>query len=161
MLGTIVSGAVTMLRAHPEAREVRMTVDLPTDVEVYADSSKLGRAIFNLLLNGCQAARRGSGPPEVGISAEHEAALLRIRIEDSGPGIARNIKETLFDPFVSAGKQSGIGLGLTLALHIVQEHGGTVKLSESALGWTVFTIELPLSQSTHSITVPPEETATI
>jgi signal transduction histidine kinase len=142
-IGAIVGGAVGMLRAHPEARDVMLIVDAPADVEMQVDGKKLGRAIFNLLLNACQAARRGRVPPEVEIAVEQEEAVLRLRIEDTGPGIPETIRETLFEPFVSSGKQNGVGLGLTLALHIVQEHGGTVKLTESAAGNTMFVIELP------------------
>ena len=53
-------------------------------------------------------------------------------------------------PFVSEGRESGIGLGLTLAQQIAQEHGGRVELSETAEGETVFTIDLPKA-SLHAL----------
>ncbi len=159
-VGAIVSGAMGMLRAHPEARDVRLMVSNPVDVEMEVDGKKLGRAIFNLLLNACQAARRGNVPAEVTISIVREETRVRLSIEDSGPGIPETIRETLFEPFVSSGKQSGVGLGLTLALHIVQEHGGTVRLAESATARTVFMIELPLLPHTRAVNrVDAEETA--
>jgi len=49
---------------------------------------------------------------------------------------------TLFDPFVTAGKPNGTGLGLTLARRIAEEHGGSVSLVESNPGGTVFTLSL-------------------
>jgi nitrogen-specific signal transduction histidine kinase len=56
--------------------------------------------------------------------------------------VPASIRETLFQPFVSANKENGTGLGLTLAQYIAQEHGGEVKLEESAPGRTVFSILL-------------------
>ena len=52
------------------------------------------------------------------------------------------IRHTLFQPFVSAGKENGVGLGLTLAQHIAQEHGGEVKLEQSRDGNTTFCVIL-------------------
>jgi nitrogen-specific signal transduction histidine kinase len=57
-------------------------------------------------------------------------------------GVAESIRETLFQPFVSAGKENGVGLGLTLAQHVAQEHGGEVRLEKSVPGETVFSILL-------------------
>ncbi len=53
-----------------------------------------------------------------------------------------SIRSTLFQPFVSSGKVSGVGLGLTVAQHVAQEHGGEVKLEQSEPGNTVFSILL-------------------
>jgi nitrogen-specific signal transduction histidine kinase len=53
------------------------------------------------------------------------------------------VRQTIFLPFVSEGRESGIGLGLTLAQQIAQEHGGGIDLEETAEGETVFTIRLP------------------
>src|SRR5258708_14373036 len=54
---------------------------------------------------------------------------------------------TLFDPFVTAGKHNGTGLGLTLARRIAEEHGGSVRLEESDRERTVFTLSLTKSRS--------------
>jgi len=53
------------------------------------------------------------------------------------------VRQTMFQPFVSEGKESGVGLGLTLAQQIAQEHNGGVEFSESLEGYTVFTITIP------------------
>jgi len=70
---------------------------------------------------------------------------------DTGLGVAQGIRESLFDPFVSQGKQKGTGLGLTLAWSVAREHDGEVKLVSSRLGETVFRLtvarHLPESMS--------------
>ena len=63
-------------------------------------------------------------------------------ISDNGPGIPASVRRTLFDPFVTAGKPNGTGLGLTLARRIAEEHRGNVCLEESNSKGTVFTLSL-------------------
>jgi nitrogen-specific signal transduction histidine kinase len=69
---------------------------------------------------------------------------IEIRVMDNGPGIAEPIREKLFQPFVSYGKQNGIGLGLAIGQKIFQDHGGDACLESTAPGKTVFKLTLPL-----------------
>jgi signal transduction histidine kinase len=138
----VLQRSVAMVRSHPAARDVRIvTAGLPS-IEAWIDPKKLGRAVYNLLLNACQAAHRGKDLPLVTLSIEEAGQSIRIEVADNGPGVAESIRQTLFLPFVSEGKESGVGLGLTLALQIAQEHGGTVELQERVEGGSVFTISL-------------------
>ena len=66
---------------------------------------------------------------------------------DNGPGIPASVRSTLFDPFVTAGKSNGTGLGLTLARRIAEEHGGSVCLEESNREGTEFTLSLRKNRS--------------
>ena len=59
------------------------------------------------------------------------------------PGVPASVRSTLFDPFVTAGKPNGTGLGLTLARRIAEEHGVSACLEESNRERTVFTLSLP------------------
>jgi nitrogen-specific signal transduction histidine kinase len=61
-----------------------------------------------------------------------------VTITDSGLGVAEGIRENLFDPFVSLGKQKGTGLGLTLAWSVAREHNGSVQVVSSRPGEAVF-----------------------
>jgi signal transduction histidine kinase len=112
-------------------------------VEAWIDAKKLGRAVCNLLLNACQAAHRGNDCPLVQVDLVEAERSLRIEVADNGPGVAASIRDTMFLPFVSEGKESGVGLGLTLAQQIAQEHGGTIELKESLEHYSVFVITLP------------------
>jgi signal transduction histidine kinase len=135
--------AVSMVRPHPAARDVRIVVSGVSSTEVWIDAKKLGRAIYNLVLNACQAARHGRGSPLVTINLVEDESSFHIAVADNGPGVPEAIRKTMFLPFVSAGKESGVGLGLTLAQQIAQEHGGDIQLSETIEGLSVFTINLP------------------
>jgi signal transduction histidine kinase len=107
------------------------------------DAKNLESAIYNLLLNACQAASGSVGVPEVQIHLAEVDERIYVTILDNGAGIPASVRGTLFDPFVTAGKAKGTGLGLTLARRITEEHGGSVCLEESKREWTVFTLSLP------------------
>jgi signal transduction histidine kinase len=68
---------------------------------------------------------------------------LEIRVADNGPGIPPEIRDQVFQPFVTHGKDSGTGLGLAVVQKIVQEHGGEVTVEASGPQGTVFRITLP------------------
>jgi signal transduction histidine kinase len=142
-IALMIQRAVSMVRSHPSSRDVKITLSGLSSLEAWVDSKKLGRAIYNLLLNACQAAKRGKGPPEVTLSLHEDGRSIGIRIADSGPGVPASLRQKIFLPFVSEGRESGIGLGLTLAQQIAQEHGGGISLDETGGGETGFTITLP------------------
>ncbi len=142
-ISALIERTVYTVRRHPECREVRVFTANLEPVEAWVDGGKLGRALYNLLLNACQAAKKNDeSSPTVLVALSEDEEKLRISICDSGRGVPASIRETLFQPFVSANKENGTGLGLTLAQYIAQEHGGEVKLEESARGRTVFSILL-------------------
>jgi signal transduction histidine kinase len=139
----VVQRSVSLARSHPSAREVSILIEGDSCFEAFIDAQKLGRAIYNLLLNACQAAHRGRGPALVTLALTEDTTMVRIRVSDNGPGVPASVRETMFLPFVSEGKESGVGLGLTLAQQIAQEHGGKIELDATLERNTVFTITLP------------------
>jgi signal transduction histidine kinase len=138
----VLQRSVGMVRSHPAARDVRIVVAGLPSMQAWIDPKKLGRAVYNLLLNACQSSRRGKDLPLVTLNLEEDGQSIRIEVADNGPGVAESVRQTMFLPFVSEGKESGVGLGLTLALQIAQEHGGTIELQERLEGGSVFTIML-------------------
>ncbi|MGA7829437.1 MAG: HAMP domain-containing sensor histidine kinase [Terracidiphilus sp.] len=142
-LSELMNRTIGTIRSHPDARGVELRVIPIPPLRVKVDSKELRRAVYNLLLNACQAAGRGRSLPWVSIEAALLPAGLRITVRDSGPGVPNAIRETLFHPFVSEGRQSGVGLGLALAKYIAEAHGGSIYLEDSESGNTAFTIALP------------------
>jgi signal transduction histidine kinase len=130
------------VKFHPDGQNVAITVGKfpPADADI--DARNLESAIYNLLLNACQAAIRSTHVPEVKVHVTEVDERIYVTISDNGPGIPASVRRTLFDPFVTAGKPNGTGLGLTLARRIAEEHGGSVCLEESNRGRTVFTLSL-------------------
>ncbi|HEV2273192.1 MAG TPA: HAMP domain-containing sensor histidine kinase [Acidobacteriaceae bacterium] len=144
-LAFVAERALAMVRAHPDAQNVTFTWGPMPQLDVWMDALKIERAIYNLLLNGCQAAKLGATPAAVNISLSETKEWIKLFITDNGPGVPDSIRVTLFQPFVSEGKQGGVGLGLTLANKIAEEHGGKVALEESQPGRTVFSLCLAQS----------------
>ena len=138
----VVEKAVAAVKFHPDGRNVSITVAKFPLAKAVIDASNLQSAIYNLLLNACQAATRSTHVPEVQVNLTEVDEWIYVTISDNGPGIPAYIRRTLFDPFITAGKPNGTGLGLTLARRIAEEHGGSVYLEKSNQERTVFTLSL-------------------
>jgi C4-dicarboxylate-specific signal transduction histidine kinase len=142
-LNALIERSVGMLRMHPDAQHVSITVEEGPSIEAWLDARTIERAIYNLLINAVQAAHGGSqNAPSVKIRLTESPSQIELRINDNGPGVAPAIRDTLFEPFVSTGKRRGIGLGLSIAARILQDHGGSVRLEESNPGSTTFVLQL-------------------
>ncbi|MGA9243296.1 MAG: ATP-binding protein [Silvibacterium sp.] len=142
-LSSLVERAIALIRIHPEAHGVTIQVERLPPTEAWMDARMIERAVFNLLINATQAARSGGLPGEIKVNLTETSNLIELRITDNGAGVPEAIRETLFEPFVSDGKRRGIGLGLTIANRIAQEHGGRVQLEDSRAGHTTFVLSLP------------------
>ena len=143
----VVENAVAAVKFHPDGRNVSISVGKAPPVAADIDAGNLESAVYNLLLNACQAATRSTHVPEVRVRLTEVDERIYVTISDNGPGIPASVRKTLFDPFVTAGKPTGTGLGLTLARRIAEEHGGSVCLVESNPGRTVFTLSLTKDRS--------------
>ncbi len=138
----VLEKAIAAVKLHPDGRNVSISVSEVPPVEADIDARNLESAIYNLLLNACQAATRSIHVPEVKVHLTEVDEQICVTISDNGPGVPASVRRTLFDPFVTVGKSNGTGLGLTIARRIAEEHGGSVCLLESNAGRTVFTLSL-------------------
>lgn len=136
-----ISRAIELICAHPEYQKTSVSIDSPGIHHAHFDPRKLERALYNLLLNSCQAVHDRDG--HVAVFVEEDEYGIDIRIMDDGPGVEASIRDTMFQPFVSHGKENGTGLGLTIAQKIVQDHDGQLQLLKSEPGCTVMRIVLP------------------
>ncbi|HET9409526.1 MAG TPA: ATP-binding protein [Candidatus Sulfotelmatobacter sp.] len=136
-----VKRAVHAVRLHPRHHDRTIDVQCSTSCSAWFDPRKLDRALYNLLLNACEAAPAVGG--KVQIIVTETAGALSIAVVDNGPGVAESIRERLFHPFVSHGKENGTGLGLAVVQKIVQDHGGKISVRRTTDSRTVFEITLP------------------
>jgi signal transduction histidine kinase len=138
----VIHRAVQAVRLHPRHHSRSIGVLCSGQVSGWFDARKLERALYNLLLNACEAAPVVGGQVEV-TAAEINGAIT-ISVADNGPGIADSIRDRLFHPFVSFGKENGTGLGLAVVQKIILDHGGTISPERTADGRTIFKIALPV-----------------
>jgi signal transduction histidine kinase len=136
-----VGRAVELIRAHPEFHQLSVNITSRGLHEAMCDTKKMERVFYNLLLNSCQAAKANGG--HVSVAIENGQQNVEIRVIDDGPGLDASIRDRVFHPFVSHGKENGTGLGLTIAQKIVQDHSGQLQVEMSSPGCTVMRVTLP------------------
>ena len=145
---TAVDNAIRAVHSNPEFHDVSVDVHESGTVEGWFDHRKLERVFFNLLLNACESLPSRSGQVEVDLHGI--VGGVEIKITDHGRGIPDSIRNSLFEPFVSLGKENGTGLGLTVVQKIVQDHGGEVMIESTSSRGTVFRIRLPFPAAEDS-----------
>jgi len=139
-LRELVDAAVQSQSEKFLAKGIAAQVEVPAGIVVTVERGRFERVIVNLLSNAAEAMNDGGA---IAITAADGAATLDIR--DNGPGIPPEIRETLFQPFVTQGKKNGLGLGLALSRQTMLDHGGDLEAvyRPDALGaW--FRLHLPL-----------------
>jgi signal transduction histidine kinase len=134
---------VQAIRAHPRFHTVWINIRQEGDCNGWFDTRKLERALYNLLLNACEATSAEDGRINVDLARASDG--IQIRVSDNGRGIPESIRGKLFEPFVSLGKENGTGLGLTVVQKIVQDHGGDIVVENTSDTGTIFRLTIPLS----------------
>ncbi len=146
----LIATAAEAASAAAENRSVRILLDVPRKIELPLTRSRMKRVFFNLITNALEAMPSGG---EVRIGARKAGKYLLIDIEDTGPGIPRDIRDRVFEPFVTTGKANGLGLGLALSRRAVLDAGGDIWI-EAAAG-ARFVIRFPLTErSSPAISSP-------
>jgi len=141
-----VERSIQSVHARPEFHSVRITTHKDGPTDGWFDSRKLERVFQNLLVNACEAVPPEGGKIEVTLHTTKNN--VEIRVSDNGRGIPDLVRDRLFEPFVSHGKENGTGLGLTVVQKIVQDHGGDVTVESTTSKGTVFLIVLPETRGT-------------
>ncbi len=126
--------------------DVRVERELADGLElVRADRGQITQALINVLQNGFDAARE-HGRPVVRVLLEQHADEVAIHVEDAGAGIAEEARERVFEPYYTT-KVHGTGLGLSIVKRIINDHGGTLTISQGSLGGARVTMKLRYSPS--------------
>ena len=112
-----------------ENHSIEISLEVPGEIDAPFVHSRLERVFFNILTNSLEAMPDG-GRIRVGAVIAGNCAL--IDVEDSGPGVPSSIRGRLFEPFITAGKRNGLGLGLALSRQVVQDQGGDLWYEPAA-----------------------------
>jgi signal transduction histidine kinase len=149
-LREVAVAATDSLAAAADAQGVTISLEIPPEIELPLDRSRMERAFVNLIGNALEAMPSGG---EVKIRAEMRGDAALVHVDDNGPGIAPEIRAQLFQPFVTAGKRNGLGLGLALSRQTVLEHGGDMWV-ESPIGRGArFSFRLPGAMMAQEVRV--------
>jgi signal transduction histidine kinase len=126
--------------AATDFQGIQIVVDAPDAIKTPLMRFRMQRVFVNLFANSVEAMPAGG---KVRIAVRKGGNFTLVEFEDSGPGIPRQICDRLFEPFVTAGKENGVGLGLAFCRQTVLEHGGEIWTEPVAAG-ARFVIRLPL-----------------
>jgi signal transduction histidine kinase len=139
-VAALLDEVASLMETEANAHQLHLTFQVPEGLPpLIVDRQQLKQALINLLLNAIQATPAGGS---VRVTAEAEGEALRIAIMDSGSGIAPDLMDRIFDPYFST-KPDGTGLGLPIALRIIQAHGGTLDISSALDRGTTVAVRLP------------------
>jgi len=146
-LREVASAACDSLAAMADTQNVTISLAIPPEIEVPVERNRIERAFVNLIANALDAMPEGGA---VRIAATLEDGAAVVHVEDNGPGIAPGIRSQLFQPFVSAGKRNGLGLGLALSRQTVLEHGGDMWVESAPGHGARFSFRLPGAYAVES-----------
>lgn len=118
---------------------------------VMADENALRQVFVNLIRNSSEAMRSRVEEKRIEIRSFNNDGWLQIEVEDSGPGLPREIRKKLFTTFTSSGKQTGLGLGLAISQEIIKVHNGHIMADTEREQGCLFTIWLPLADDTQML----------
>ena len=138
-LEALVENAMSRMEVKDNVRVIKnFTSNLP---EVPVDKDQVRRAITNLIRNADDAMEDGG---DLTISVSESNGFVEVQIADTGPGIAEDKLDKVFDPLFTT-KAKGIGMGLPIVGEVVHKHNGTIGVTSNPGEGTIFTIKLPLN----------------
>ncbi|MEN8143148.1 MAG: ATP-binding protein, partial [Thermodesulfobacteriota bacterium] len=139
-LSEVISRVIRLLEPHLRKKIVALQVDSCPEADTFlVDGGKMSQVFLNIILNAIDVLEM-DGRINLIIRAEEKEMV--IVVSDNGPGIPENMRQDIFQPFVSA-KEHGTGLGLSISAKIIEGIGGQISVSESGEGGACFAVSLP------------------
>jgi signal transduction histidine kinase len=144
-LRELVAGAVVRIALLAESQAVQVIQNVPENLSIAVDRHCIRRVLVNLFVNALDVMPHGG---TIRVSAVPGRNSILIRVRDTGPGVAAEIRSRLFEPFATAGKERGLGLGLAFSRQAVMDHGGQMWLESDRDGACfAFCLPSPCRQS--------------
>ncbi|MES1261846.1 MAG: ATP-binding protein [Acidobacteriota bacterium] len=143
-LSEVIGAAVETQAAAAGQQGIVIRTAVDPGIELPVEPGRMERVFLNLINNAIEAMPQGGS---IEIAAERNGHSVLVRIDDTGPGIPEAVRERLFQPFVTSGK-NGLGLGLALSRQTVLDHGGDLWVEEADVsgnwrGGARFRLRLP------------------
>lgn len=135
---------VALVSPQQSLEDVALAVDVAPDLaQVTLSREHLVQVILNLVLNAADAVGKGGS---ITVRARAGESCVRLEVEDDGPGVATDVKDRLFEPFVTTKEVGkGTGLGLAVCRGLVEASGGSITWDESFAGGARFVVDLPIA----------------
>ena len=151
-LRDVASAACDALASNADGQHVALINAVPAELEVLVEFNRMERVFVNLIGNALEAMPDGGNRQGmIRIKATCASGVALVEVEDNGPGIPPEIRSKLFQPFVTAGKRNGLGLGLALTRQTVSEHGGDMWVESEPGRGARFLFRLPGARLAHGV----------
>jgi signal transduction histidine kinase len=137
-LRDVIGAAWEVLARSAETQSVKVSLDVPEDIELPLERSRMERVFVNLFSNSLDAMPEGG---RIEVAARRDDTVVMVEVGDTGPGISSEVRASLFQPFRS-GKRNGLGLGLALSRQTVLDHGGDMWADANGSGGARFRLRL-------------------
>ncbi|TMA15708.1 MAG: hybrid sensor histidine kinase/response regulator [Deltaproteobacteria bacterium] len=136
----VVQAAIAISRMDMTYRARKVDVEIEKDLPaVQGDQQKLIQVLVNLLRNAIQATEKSK---RILVRAQRDAGEVVFAVEDEGPGVPSELRDKIFEPFVSTKGDKGMGMGLYMARLIVESHQGQIRCSNRPAGGARFEVRL-------------------
>ena len=142
-LREVIGAAWSTVAAAAEARNIELDMGVVDHLECPMERARIERVFANLFENAIDAMRSGG---KVAIRTQADRDNVLVCVDDTGPGISPAVRARLFQPFVTAGKKNGLGLGLALSRQALLDHGGDIWVESDGPG-ARFCLRLPKDRS--------------
>ena len=139
-LSEVIAAAWDSIAPSNDTNGIELLTDVPVGLECRMERARMERVFSNLFENAIEAMRSHG---KISVRSTIEGGSIVIRVEDTGPGISPSVRRRLFQPFVTAGKKNGLGLGLALSRQTLLDHGGEMWIDGDGPG-ARFYLRLPL-----------------
>jgi two-component system sensor kinase FixL len=137
-LPQVIEEAFDLTRASTRGTELALTMQVdPKGTQAEMDKVQVQQVLFNLLRNGIEAMQGQPRRKLIVATKPTQGAMVEISIADTGPGLADEVRNNLFQPFVTT-KPNGMGVGLSVCRNIVESHGGRLWADDNPGGGTIF-----------------------
>ena len=137
-LRDVIGAAWDVLAPTADTQSVQVFLEVPDDIELPLERSRMERVFVNLFSNSLEAMPDGG---RIDVEARRDHSMVLVQVGDTGPGISSDLRASLFQPFHS-GKRNGLGLGLALSRQTVLDHGGDMWVDADGSGGARFCLRL-------------------
>jgi len=168
-LGQVAADAAERLRVFAERQGLRLVVDVPPRVPpIRGDEARLGQVVVNLVHNalkfgrpdaldddGAEPARAGKSPAEVRVIVRAAGDEVTLAVQDHGIGIPKADQDRIFERFYKVdrvrARTGGTGLGLAIARHVIEQHGGRIRVESEEGRGSTFIVSLPVAEGARRV----------
>lgn len=149
----VLESIIPLINYELELEKINLTVEIDRDCTIKADSRHIEEILFNLIVNACQAIKSAQGSGKIRVFAQSCEKDVILSVADDGPGISQEEQKKIFDPFFTT-KEKGTGLGLYVVKQLVEQNGGTIKVSSQISLGTTFKVSFRNAFSIPSTSTP-------